>query len=158
MSLKIKLWFSLTAALPFSSDGQHPVFSWTTSVACGHFLGQLFRHLVRGDDHLENEADVTLQQESQAHSESESSVTPRCRSQKRLMKKRQKYLRNSTSRQQSSMSSTARYSRENKRDQKKEELSTQGVECETVLDKASTTLSVIWSDYLSSAKYKKVKL
>ena len=49
----IRLLFSLGAALPFSQDpGLQPVFTWSASLACGHFLGHLFRHLA-GAGHQE---------------------------------------------------------------------------------------------------------
>ena len=90
MSLKIKLWFSLTAALPFSSDGQHPVFTWTTSLVCGHFLGKLFSDLVLGPEKV-NEVDERT--ESRSESESKTGKIPKARSNERLQNKRQKYLR-----------------------------------------------------------------
>lgn len=46
-SCRIRLLFSLSAALPFSEEG-HPVFNWRASVSCGHFLGVLFRYLSEG--------------------------------------------------------------------------------------------------------------
>ena len=42
---RIRLLFSLSAALPFSENLGHPVFSWRASVPCGHLLGLLFRAL-----------------------------------------------------------------------------------------------------------------
>ena len=42
---RIRLFFSLSAALPFSENLGHPVFSWRASVPCGHLLGLLFRAL-----------------------------------------------------------------------------------------------------------------
>ena len=46
-SCRIRLLFSLSAALPFSEEG-HPVFNWRASVSCGHFLGVLFRYISEG--------------------------------------------------------------------------------------------------------------
>ena len=48
-SCRIRLLFSLSAALPFSEDG-HPVYNWRASVSCGHFLGVLFRYLAEGQE------------------------------------------------------------------------------------------------------------
>ena len=42
---RIRLLFSLSAALPFSESSGHPVFSWRASLPCGHLLGLLFRAL-----------------------------------------------------------------------------------------------------------------
>lgn len=152
MSLKIKLWFSLTAALPFSSDGQHPVFTWTTSLVCGHFLGKLFSDLVLGPEKV-NEVDERT--ESRSESESKTGKIPKARSNERLQNKRQKYLRKLMQRRHiNNLSFTEKCRNEYEQDQ--EGRKWPETYKETVLKEASTTLAVIWSDYLSSAKYKKV--
>ena len=52
---RIRLLFSLSAALPFSESSGHPVFSWRASLPCGHLLGLLFRALGGRVDEVEVE-------------------------------------------------------------------------------------------------------
>lgn len=57
---RIRLLFSLSAALPFSESSGHSVFSWRASLPCGHLLGLLFRALggrVEEVDDVEEEDD-----------------------------------------------------------------------------------------------------
>ena len=61
----IRLLVTLGAALPFTQD---PVFTWTASLACGHFLGHLFRHLAgaghQDDHHPHHEAEDHTHEEA----------------------------------------------------------------------------------------------
>ena len=52
---RIRLLFSLSAALPFSESSGHPVFSWRASLPCGHLLGLLFRALGGRVEEVEEE-------------------------------------------------------------------------------------------------------
>ena len=55
---RIRLLFSLSAALPFSESSGHPVFSWRASLSCGHLLGLLFRALGGRVEEVEVEEEV----------------------------------------------------------------------------------------------------
>ena len=57
---RIRLLFSLSAALPFSESSGHPVFSWRASVSCGHLLGLLFRALRGGWRRSRKEKELPL--------------------------------------------------------------------------------------------------
>ena len=64
---RIRLLFSLSAALPFSESSGHPVFSWRASVSCGHLLGLLFRALRgRVEEVAQGEGVATVQVEGPA--------------------------------------------------------------------------------------------
>ena len=66
---RIRLLFSLSAALPFSESSGHPVFSWRASLPCGHLLGLLFRALggrveeVEVEEEVEHGEGVTTEEE-----------------------------------------------------------------------------------------------
>ena len=55
---RIRLLFSLSAALPFSESSGHPVFSWRASLPCGHLLGLIFRALGGRVEEVEVEEEV----------------------------------------------------------------------------------------------------
>ena len=55
---RIRLLFSLSAALPFSESSAHPVFSWRASLPCGHLLGLIFRALGGRVEEVEVEEEV----------------------------------------------------------------------------------------------------
>ena len=69
---RIRLLFSLSAALPFSESSGHPVFSWRASLPCGHLLGLLFRALGGRVEEVEEEeeevehGDATGEEEGEA--------------------------------------------------------------------------------------------
>ena len=69
---RIRLLFSLSAALPFSESSGHPVFSWRASLPCGHLLGLLFRALggrveeVEGEEEEVEHGDATDEEEGEA--------------------------------------------------------------------------------------------
>ena len=73
---RIRLLFSLSAALPFSESSGHPVFSWRASLPVGHLLGLLFRALggrveevdeeVEGEEEGEGGGDATEEEEGEA--------------------------------------------------------------------------------------------
>ena len=69
---RIRLLFSLSAALPFSESSGHPVFSWRASLPCGHLLGLLFRALGGRMEEVEEEeeevehGDATDEEEGEA--------------------------------------------------------------------------------------------
>ena len=54
---RIRLLFSLSAALPFSESSGHPVFSWRASLPCGHLLGLIFRALGGRVEEVEEEVE-----------------------------------------------------------------------------------------------------
>ena len=69
---RIRLLFSLSAALPFSESSGHPVFSWRASLPVGHLLGLLFRALGGRVEEVEEEVeeegggDATEEEEGEA--------------------------------------------------------------------------------------------
>ena len=159
----IRLLFSLGAALPFSQEpGLQPVFTWTTSLACGHFLGHLFRHLA-GAGHQEDQA-----QDEGARADSQEQVvatptpapcqqrahenTPRGRmvrnTRQRMQDKRQKHLRGSFKKL-----------RDKNASEPAEPATYRGIVPVTedrLLSEAARTLDNICSDYLCSLERKKV--
>ena len=164
MGLKIKLLLSLGAALPFSSDGAHPVYNWTASLRCGHFLGQLFRRLTQtvneepGEDGDHDHGDEQVTDVTPA-SEPVSQHNVRSL---RMQAKRQKYLRSRRSRTKSHPQDSHPSAYHPKLEylhshrQHDHHQRNQHFVRDDVILEASNTLQTICSDYLSSRKYDKV--
>ena len=161
----IRLLFTLGAALPFSQEpGLQPVFTWTASLACGHFLGQLFRHLAGAghqvtDEDEEVRSDVSQEQVAATPSRPQPSQqrphenTPRGRmvrnTRQRMQDKRQKHLRGSfQKRNDKNSSEPAEPVLDNR--------GTMPVTEDRLLSEAARTLDNICSDYLCSLERKKV--
>ena len=161
----IRLLFTLGAALPFSQEpGLQPVFTWTASLACGHFLGQLFRHLAGAghqvtDEDEEVRSDVSQEQVAAIPSRPQPSQqpphenTPRGRmvrnTRQRMQDKRQKHLRGSfQKRNDKNSSEPAEPVLDNR--------GTLPVTEDRLLSEAARTLDNICSDYLCSLERKKV--
>ena len=163
MTSNIRLLFALGAALPFSQGSDlQPVFTWTASLACGHFLGQLFRHLAGAghqDPYEEVRADISQEQVAATPSRPEPSQqrphenTPRGRmvrnSRQRMQDKRQKHLRGSFQKRRDKNSSEPAEPVPDNR-------GTLPVTEDRLLSEAARTLDNICSDYLCSLERKKV--
>ena len=159
----IRLLFSLGAALPFSQEpGLQPVFTWTTSLACGHFLGHLFRHLA-GAGHQEDQAQ---EEGARADNQEQVVVTPRpapCQQRPHENTPRGRMVRNTRQRMQDKRQKHLRGSFKKLRDKNASEPEEPApyrgivpVTEDRLLSEAARTLDNIYSDYLCSLERKKV--
>ena len=166
----IRLLFSLGAALPFSpAPGLQPVFTWTASLACGHFLGHLFRHLA-GAGHQEQEQEQEEEAREQGDTQEQVAATPRpepCQRQhQRPLESgpRARMVRNNRQRMQDKRQKHLRGSFQKLGNKNPFEPAEPGpnhrgilpVTEDKLLSEAARTLDNICSDYLCSLERKKV--
>lgn len=160
----IRLLFSLGAALPFSQD---PVFTWSASLACGHFLGHLFRHLA-GAGH-QDEVEEARDDGDRPDSREQVVATPTpepCQRQRRPDENtpRGRMVRNTRQRMQDKRQKHLRGSFQKLRDKNWSEPAEPvpdyrgilPVTEDRLLSEAARTLDNICSDYLCSLERKKV--
>ena len=160
----IRLLFSLGAALPFSQEpGLQPVFTWTASLACGHFLGHLFRHLA-GAGHRDQARDEGAGADSQEQVVATPTPAP-CQRQQRPHENtpRGRMVRNTRQRMQDKRQKHLRGSfqklREKNASEPAEPVPYRGILSVTedrLLSEAARTLDNICSDYLCSLERIKV--
>ena len=164
----IRLLFSLGAALPFSQDpGLQPVFTWSASLACGHFLGHLFRHLAGAghQEEVEEARDDGVRDDSQEQVVSTPTPEP-CQRQRRPHENtpRGRMVRNTRQRMQDKRQKHLRGSFQKLRDKNSSEPEEPvpdyrgilPVTEDRLLSEAARTLDNICSDYLCSLERKKV--
>lgn len=164
----IRLLFSLGAALPFSQDpGLQPVFTWSASLACGHFLGHLFRHLAgAGHQEVEEARDDGVRADSQEQVVATPTPEP-CQTQRRTHENtpRGRMVRNTRQRMQDKRQKHLRRGSFQKlRDKNSSEPEEPvpdyrgilPVTEDRLLSEAARTLDNICSDYLCSLERKKV--